>query len=78
MTFTMVTHYDITMGNDIDWDIHCDVTMNKDVAICISRGITMHNDVAMKLYYYVFSALCLIMISLWIVCNKNIKKFIFD
>ncbi len=38
----------------------------------------MHNDVAMNLFYYVFSALCLIMILLWVVCNKNKNKFMFD
>ncbi len=26
-----MTHYDITMGNDVAMDIHCDVTMSSDV-----------------------------------------------
>ncbi len=38
----------------------------------------MHNDIAMNLFYYVFSVLCLIMILLWVVCNKNKNKFMFD
>ncbi len=71
-------HCEITMGNDIARDIHCDVTMSNDVTMCTYHGITMHNDVAMNLFYYVFSALCLIMILLWVVCNKNKNKFIFD
>ncbi len=88
----MATHYDITMGNDvardvhceitigndIARDIHCDVTMSNDVAMCTYHAITMHNDVAMNLFYYVFSALCLTMILLWVVSNKNLKKFMFD
>ncbi len=88
----MATHYDITMGNDIASDahckitmsndiardIHCDCTMSNDVAMCTYHGITMHNDVAMNLYSYVFSPLCLIMILLWVVWNKNKNKFMFD
>ncbi len=88
---TMATHYDITMannvardahceiimGNDIAKDIHCDVTMSNDIAMC-TYGITMHNDLAMNLFYYVFPALCLMMILLWVEWNKNKNKFIFD
>ncbi len=44
-------------------DNHCDVTMSNDVAMCTYHGITMHNDVAMNLFYYVFSALCLIIMD---------------
>ncbi len=65
------------MGNDVARDIHCDVTMNNDVPMC-TCGITMHNDVLMNLLYYIFSALCLIMILLCVVLNKNTNKFMFD
>ncbi len=89
---TMATHYDITMGNDIARDAHCeiangndiardilyDVTMSNDVAMYTYHGITMHNDVAMKLVYRIFSVLCLIMILIWVVCNTNKNKFMFD
>ncbi len=89
---TMATHYDITMGNDvardvhceitmsndIARDIHCDITMSNDVVMCTYHDITMPNEVAMNLFYYVFSALYLIMILLWIVCDKNKNKFMFD
>ncbi len=71
-------HCEITMGNAIAIDIHCDVTMNNDIAMCTYHGITMHNDVNINLFCYVFSALCLIMILLWVVCNKNKNKFMFD
>ncbi len=84
---TMATHYDITKGNDIARDahfeitmdndvardIHCHVIMSNDVAMYTCHGITMHNDITMNLFYYVFSALCLIMILLWVVWNKNKK-----
>ncbi len=36
-TLCSMTHYDITMGNDIAKDIHCDVTMSNDVAMCTSQ-----------------------------------------
>ncbi len=62
---------EITMCNDFARDIHCDITMSNDVAMCKYHGITMHNDIYMNLFYYVFSALCLIMILLWVECNKN-------
>ncbi len=28
---TMATHYDITMGNDIDRDAYCEITMGNDI-----------------------------------------------
>ncbi len=88
----MATHYDITIcnditrdvtceitvGNDIARDIHCDVRMSNDIAICTYHGITMHIDIAMNLFYYAFSALCIIMILLWALCNKIKNKFMFD
>ncbi len=72
-----INQYDITMGNDVARDIHCAVTMNNDIAMCTYHGITMHNDVAMNIFYDVFFALCLIMILLWVVWNKNKNKFMF-
>ncbi len=71
-------HCEITMGNDVARDTHCDVTISNDIAMCTYHGITMHNGVAMNLFYYVYSALCLIMILLWVVCNKNKNKFMLD
>ncbi len=77
----MVIHYDITMGSDVAMDIHCDVTMSNDITICIYHVSTMHNGIAMNLFYYVFSALCLIIhemrihemyihahLPLWLLC----------
>ncbi len=36
--------------------------MSSGIAMCTYHDITMHNDVAMKFFYYVFSALCLIVL----------------
>ncbi len=47
---------------DIKIAIYYDITMDNDVAMCTYHGITMHNDVAMNLFYYVLSALCLIVL----------------
>ncbi len=58
--------------------IYCDVTMSNDAAMGTYHGITIHNGVVMNLFFYVFSALCLIIILLWVVCNKNKNKFMFD
>ncbi len=71
-------HCEITMGNDIGRDIRCDATMSNDVAMCIYHGITMHNNFAMNFFCYELSAVCLIMILLRVVCNKNKNKFMFD
>ncbi len=67
---TRDAHCEITIGNDVARDIHCDITMSNDIAMCTYHGIIMH-DVSMNLFYYVFSALYLIKILLWIVWNKN-------
>ncbi len=66
------------MGNDVARDIHCDVTMSNDLTMSTYHGITIHNDIAMNLFYYVFSAVYLIMILLQVVWNKNKNKFMFD
>ncbi len=60
------------MGNDVARDAHCEITMSNNVTMCTHHGFTMHNDVSMNLFYYVFSALCLIMILLLVVCNKSL------
>ncbi len=59
---TMDTHYDITMGNDAAREAHYEIIMSNDVATYTYHGITMHNNVVMNLFYYLFSALCLIVL----------------
>ncbi len=91
---TMVTHYDITMGNDIARYAHCEITMGNDVARDIHCDITMSNDVAMCTYHasqcimmllwpfsIMYSLLCSMpncVILLWVVWNKNNYKVMFD
>ncbi len=58
-------HCEITMGNNVARYVPCDITMSNDIddiAMYTYHGITMHNDVAMNILYYVFSALCLIVL----------------
>ncbi len=51
---TMVTHYDITMGNNIFRDSHCEITMGNIVGVAMcTYDITMHNDLTINLFYYV-------------------------
>ncbi len=50
-----MTHYDITMGNNIARDIHCDVTMSNEVAIY--AYITMYDNVVMNLFMYYYAYL---------------------
>ncbi len=58
---------------------NCDVTMRNGISMCTYHDIIMHNDVTMKLFYYVFSALCLIVLFYeWVVWNENKNKFMFD
>ncbi len=47
---TMVTDYDITMGNDIASDEHCEITMGNDIARDIHGDVIMSNDVSMCTY----------------------------
>ncbi len=89
---TMATHYDITIGNDVarmqvlksQWVmtlLGTSIVMSQCIMtllLCIYHGVTMHNDIAMDLFNYVFFAQLLIMILLWVVCNKNKNKFMFD
>ncbi len=50
------------VSNDVARNINCDVTMSNSIVMCTYHGITMHNDIAMNLFYYVFSAICLIVL----------------
>ncbi len=71
-------HCKLILGKDVARAIHCEMTMSNDISMCTYHGITMSNDFAMNLFYYVVSTLCLIIILLWVVCNKNKNKFMFD
>ncbi len=69
--FARDAHCEITMSNDVARDVHCDVTMSNDVYMCAYHGITMHDDNAMNLFYYVFSALWLIVLLLYFLFHTH-------
>ncbi len=46
-----MTHYDITMGNDVASDVHCDIIMDHHFAMG-TYHVTMHTDVARTLDPY--------------------------
>ncbi len=44
-----MTHYDITIGNDVASDVHYDIIRGLDVVIGTYRDVTMQTDVARML-----------------------------
>ncbi len=48
-----MTHYDITIGNDVARDVHFYIIMGHDVVIGTYHDVTMQTDVARMLIYYV-------------------------
>ncbi len=45
-----MTHYDITIGNDVARDVHCEIIMGHGIVMS-TYDVTMHTDVAMTLIY---------------------------
>ncbi len=45
-----LTHYDITMGNDVARGIYCDVIMSDDIIMCTYYVITMLNGIAVSFF----------------------------
>ncbi len=52
------THCNITMGNDVDSDIHCDVTMSNDITMCTSQCIITLLWTSLVMYYYTHLCYC--------------------
>ncbi len=48
-----MTHYDITIGNDVARDVHYEIIMGHSIVVGIYHDVTMHTDVAMTLINYV-------------------------
>ncbi len=48
-----MTHYDITIGNDVARDIHCEIIMDHGIVMGTYYDVTMHTDVSTILIYYV-------------------------
>ncbi len=47
-----MTHYDITVGNDIARDVHCDIIMLLWVHIMMLQCIVMLLGPSFSMYYY--------------------------
>ncbi len=48
-----MTHYDITIGNDVARDVKYEIIMGHSIDVGTYHDVTMHTDVAMTLIYYV-------------------------
>ncbi len=48
-TFCSMTHYDITIGNDVARDVHCDIIIGHDIVMGAYHDVTMHADVTRTL-----------------------------
>ncbi len=48
-----MTHYDITIGNDVARDVHYEIMKGHSIVVRTYHDVTMHTDVAMSLIYYV-------------------------
>ncbi len=61
-TFYSMTHYYITIVNDIAKDVHCDIIMSHEVVMYAYNDVTMHTDVTRTLIYYVLLQLIMIVL----------------
>ncbi len=52
--FCFMTHYDITLGNDVARYVHCDIIVGHDVVIGTYHDVTMHTDVARMIIYIMY------------------------
>ncbi len=68
-----MTHYNITIGNDVARDVHCDITMGHDVAMG-TYDVTMNTDVARTLIYVLVISMPNYDISIFLV--KSLKFYI--
>ncbi len=48
--FGFMTHYEITIGNDVAKDVHCDIIMGHEVVMVRYHDVTMYTEFVM--YYY--------------------------
>ncbi len=57
LLFCSMTHYDITIGNNVAMDVHCEIIMGHSIVMGTYHDVTMHtnaaSDVATTLIYYV-------------------------
>ncbi len=62
LRFCSMTHYRISIGNDVARDVHCDIIMGYDVDMGTYHDVIMHTDVART---FIDVLLCPIMIFLF-------------
>ncbi len=43
-----MTHYDITIGNDVARDVYYEIIMGHSIVVGTYHDVTMHTDVAIK------------------------------
>ncbi len=60
-----MTHYDITIGNDVTSDVHYEIIMGHSIVVGTYHDVTMHTDVAMTLIYYVLLRPIMIFLFSW-------------
>ncbi len=60
-----MTHYDITIGNDVARDVHCEIIMGHSIIMGRYHEVTKHTDVAMTLIYYVLLRPIMIFLFYW-------------
>ncbi len=58
-----MTHYDITMANDVARDVHCDIIMRHNVIVGTYHDITMQLDIATMLTYVLLHPIMIFLFS---------------
>ncbi len=53
LLFCSMTHYDITIGNDVARDVYCEIIMGHGIVMGTYYDVAMHTDFAATLIYYV-------------------------
>ncbi len=61
--FCSMTHYDITITNDVTRDVHCDIIMGHDVAMGTYHDVTIQTDVAKMLTYVLLHPIMIFLFS---------------
>ncbi len=58
-----MTHYDITIANDVARDVHCDIIMGHDVVMGTYHDVTMQTDVTRMLTYVLLHPIMIFLFS---------------
>ncbi len=60
---TFLSHYDITIANDVAMDVHCDLIIGHDVVMGKYHDVTMQTDVARMLTYVLLHPIMIFIFS---------------